>query len=426
MSTNHDKEDPELRLAESKRIQREFLERELDLRNENPNTQTVIPSDVLDLATAQSSGSASGSTSGSSDRPPLPFKTDAQSIYLLNIAHVNQHPHCSVPAFRILGGFSSSEDAQAFVQQVGVQSYGGAAIHMTEAHKKTLLCSSLKRQQNPEYVMHKIEATTKRYIDMLNRNKSEFLHNYKNKKQGKVERPSNNTSSDDTKTTSYQVLKNKKIKELEKKSKRIPNVLSRQVEVRGQRFAVISIMEDNDPCVLKGMDENEPIIIIWQCFDTEDDAKHYIKNTAKEKVTSLHMDIYNMYEWIYPTLLNPDQVQEDYRNDRLDKIMKSRKSNRKQVMQFEEFCQSVGQETPTIEFDVTDEKHTKITTPSASTMNVSCSLRGLNDRVETKEETPGVVTVETIPEDTTSETAIPETASETTSETASSNTTSEG
>ena len=383
-------ENPQKLLAESKQIQREFMERELDLRNENPQAQTVIPSDVLDLATTAHSSSGGGtSSSGSSERPPLPFKTDAQSIYLLNIAHVNQHPHCTVPAFRLLGGFPSGDDAQAFVQQVGVQSYGGAAIHMAEAQKKILLCSSLKRQQNAEYVMHKIEATTKRYVDMLNRNKSDFLHNYKNKKQGNVTRPASNASSSDadSKTTSYQVLKDKKMKELEKKSKRIPNVLSRQVEVRGQRFAVISIMDDNDPCVQKGMDEPEPIIIIWQCFDTEEDAKHYIKHTAKEKVTNLHMDIYNMYEWIYPTLLDPDQVQEDYRNDRLDKIMKSRKNSRKQVMQFEEFCQSVGQETPTIEFDVADEKHTTITTPSASTMNVSYSLQSLGSIPEITEET---------------------------------------
>ena len=71
-------------------------------------------------------------------------------------------------------------------------------------------------------------------------------------------------------------------------------------EVRKQTVAVVSIIEDPTPSVLGGMEDPEPLVIIWGCFEDDKQAKHYIYNTASKFVKDVILDIVNMYEWVYP------------------------------------------------------------------------------------------------------------------------------
>lgn len=325
------------RLGECKRMSTEFTTRE-----------------------SEASGSGAGANFNPySNLPPLPFKMPDQQYCLLNIAHINQRPRCRVPGFRILGAFETKEALKAHVQRVGMDAYGGAALHIAEMHKKTLLCTSLERQQNSVYTLGKIEALTAKYLDILDFHDREFDENRKNKTQGKT---GLSKREKNVKHSSREILMDKKFEDL-KTSAQETGVVSRIAEVRMQEFCVVSIIDDTSPEVLRAMEDPEPVVVVWGCFESEDKAKHYIYNTAEREVNKLMLDVYSMYQWIYPTLNDVDKVEEGFRDKRLEKIMNAKKKGKSNVLSFEQWCKRENREVPVQEINVvTDESGAVVNT----------------------------------------------------------------
>jgi hypothetical protein len=343
-STNSDS-----REQESKRLQKEYGQRSLEL---------------------DSSGAGNSGSNEYSDRPPLPFLDQNQQVFLIGLANRNQHPRCQIPAFNILGGFKDVTAIKRHVQRSGMDSFGGIALHAAEAHKKTLVAVGIKKQQDSSYTMKTIEEISNLYAGMLDFHNKEFQENLENKKQGSTGLSQKERLQKSTKKSSRKILLDKKFKEFQESANENYGV-GRNAELRDQNYAVVSVIDDMRPAAIKGLIDPEPVFIIWGCFDKEDDAKHYIYNTAQSKVSSVMMDVYKMYEWIYPTEMNADGVQEEYRDPRLDKVMKSRKKTKASVMKFEEFVSSQGKEVPTLEIDATGEE-TKVKTIGLGTeMTVS-------------------------------------------------------
>jgi len=329
--------DPTKPTEESERVLKEFMLREDELN--------VTNSDGMGPLTDTSSSSSS--TNPYSNQPPLPFQDPNQNIYIMNIAHRQQRPVSKLPAFRICGGFRDVDKLKRHLKSCGGdQAYGGAAIHGAPAHKKILLCSSIDKQQDPSYsnyVMEKIEDISSRYLKKIDFHNREFQENKNEHRMGKT-----GQSKNTNKTSSRKVLLDKKFKELEKKGEETGEV-SRIAEVRNQKVAVVTIMDDLTPVAQKGLEDPEPIIIIWGCFESELKAKHYILNTAQEKIKDVSLDVVNMYEWIFPTEIDCEQVEEQYRDQTLDKVMKARKNQKNAVLSFEDWCKNEGKEAPALE-----------------------------------------------------------------------------
>lgn len=118
--------------------------------------------------------------------------------------------------------------------------------------------------------------------------------------------------------------------------------MSRAVEVRNQRYAVVSVLQDYE-------DGNEPSICVWAAFDTEEEALKYNKCVASKHVSDHDLAIVSMYEWLYPHVMTSDAVDQLYRNEELNNIMKNARNSSKRVRDFERECTDHGRAVPTIE-----------------------------------------------------------------------------
>lgn len=120
------------------------------------------------------------------------------------------------------------------------------------------------------------------------------------------------------------------------------------MERRGQRFAVIVFILDEGT---KYEEDREPIFVWLASFDTIQECKSYIEDTAKDKVKDYDMYAVDMYEWLDPTVLekNKDELNESYRNPELNKVMRRRKIEKNRVKSFQEWCKESGIETPVTE-----------------------------------------------------------------------------
>jgi hypothetical protein len=309
--------------------------------------------------------------------PPLPFIDPNQNIYLINIAHRQQRPKYKAPAFRICGGFRDADKLKRHIARSGGEgAYGGANLHAAQAHKKILLCTSMEKQSNPDYVLKKIEEITALHNNMISFHDQEFNENKESHRMGKTGLSGNERARG--KMSSRRKLLDKKFKEVVEKGEEVGEI-SAMAEARNQKVAVVSVINDLTPSVLKGIEDPEPVVIIWGCFENEDKAKHFIFNTAQEKVRNVMLDVYNMYEWVYPTEMDIEQVEEQYRDPTLTKVMKARKSQKSAVMTFEEWCKREGKEAPTLEIDATDEKETKIKKIETLPAEMTVSTRDTED-----------------------------------------------
>ena len=101
-----------------------------------------------------------------------------------------------------------------------------------------------------------------------------------------------------------------------------PDTLPRDAEVRMQRFSVISIMQDYTGSL------DQPAIIVWDAFDTEEEATTYAKDSVKH--SDIHIDVVCMYEWLFPSSINLEEVREEYRDEKLSEIMHTKKTEKKE------------------------------------------------------------------------------------------------
>ena len=282
------------------------------------------------------------------------FDDPLQQVILLNICHRQQNPRSTLPGFRICGAFTNIDKLKRHIASSGgEQMYGGVNLIKADAHKKFLICTSLKKQQSPEYVLEKIQTQTAIYEKTLRFHTEEFNENKEKRQQGKTGL-SNPTSTTKKQLTSRKALLNQKFED-DKSNSFETGEIGRTAEVRGQSVAVITIFDDSSKDVLSGMTDPEPIVIIWGCFENETIAKQYINTTASKFVKDVNLDIVKMYEWIFPTLITDhvDELTEEYRNPSLNKIMHSRKAQKKTVMSYDEFCRSEGQQPSILEINVT-------------------------------------------------------------------------
>lgn len=332
-------------------------EEEKKVREEFSNRYEDVVQSSQGLASAPSSSPSPSSDNvgpnAYSDLPLLPFEDDNQRVILLNIAHRNQIPKSKVPAFRICGAFENIDRLKRHVASVGgAPSYGNANLLKADAHKKFLICSSLEKQQNSNYVMKKIDEITTRYVSTINFHNEEFKQNKESRKQGKTGLSQKERMG--KKVSSRKLLMDKMFEESSAKGNETGEVM-RNAEVRKQAVAVVSIIEDPTPAALNGLEDPEPVVIIWGCFEDDKQAKHYIYNTASKKVKDLMLDIVNMYEWIYPYEVSKrvEEIEEEHRNPTLDKMMKSRKQQKAKVLSYEEFCKKEQQTAPVLEITAT-------------------------------------------------------------------------
>ncbi len=122
----------------------------------------------------------------------------------------------------------------------------------------------------------------------------------------------------------------------------------RNSEVRGQTHVVLSVRQDipnPDPTIAL-----EPEVTLYATFDSEEKAIAYIKGPAASQVKDKNLFAVNMYEWIYPTQSESDQIPQLWRFSEQNLIMKDR-MERKKTEEYEEFCKKTGMSSQGIQLD---------------------------------------------------------------------------
>jgi len=126
--------------------------------------------------------------------------------------------------------------------------------------------------------------------------------------------------------------------------------LTRDAEVRNQRYAVVSVLLDYES-VRDGVAAVEPGLCVWAAFDSEAEAVVYAKKVAAKELPDHDVAVVSMYEWVYPHLMTSDKIPYVYRNTELNAIMKNARSAKKQVYDFGKECSAQGVEVPVREIE---------------------------------------------------------------------------
>ncbi len=147
-----------------------------------------------------------------------------------------------------------------------------------------------------------------------------------------------------------------------------PPAVSRVVEVRNQRYASLSVVRDYETAEEGDPVGDEPGVIVWAAFDTEEEALKYNKVVASKELRDHDLAVVSMYEWIYPHVMGSDKVDQLYRNEELNNIMKHARTASSRVRQFEDMCEREQIECPgmDIEPDLTEPAPRKWVPPLGS------------------------------------------------------------
>jgi hypothetical protein len=115
------------------------------------------------------------------------------------------------------------------------------------------------------------------------------------------------------------------------------------LEVRNQKYVSVSILHDYE-----GNGE-EPGVIVWGAFDSEAEAVKYNRLVVAKELKEHDACVVAMYEWIYPHLQASDSIEQLYRNEELNNIMKHARNSARTVRSFEGECATQGVDVPRTE-----------------------------------------------------------------------------
>lgn len=323
------------------------------------------------------SGVTSRSDDGSGSAAADTVLDETQQFGLLNIAYKQQRPKKERPAFRFLGFKETKADIihHAKTQVHPVDPH--CALHLAEAGKVVLICTTLERQQDLKYISEKVQLLQDLHAQDTKRRDEEFQENIKNKSQGQtgtsINKQLENTKKKKGKGKGKNKIKNFNIRQRALKASRVKpkkisnplmkgkdfsaqinkalrvNDLPPTAEMRKQKVVVITVIPDITLEVLKGNADPEPGIIFWRSFDTYDAAHEWTTTKGKKYIRNYPLDIVDCYEWIFPADVDIEKLNEGFRNPEQERIMNQRKKEKDKVSDFEEWCARENRPVPVTE-----------------------------------------------------------------------------
>jgi hypothetical protein len=245
-----------------------------------------------------------------------------EGVCLLNIAHQGRRPKHASAAFRLLGCFSNANEAVLAAQTFPTD----CDIVMIPLQRWVCLLKDATAQDKEE--TH-LQTLLKKHADSDAQRQEKFRARVEQGAEAESVASPSTTESVTAPTEAAGV-----------------GPWPRVLEQRLQSFAVVSILRDLD----RPSEEAEPALLCWAVADTEERAKAYITEELSATVTDVHLWVVALYEWLkVPEASELDAVQEHYRDERLNEIMKAKKEGPVQVKRLEAECKDKGVELPVID-----------------------------------------------------------------------------
>jgi hypothetical protein len=116
----------------------------------------------------------------------------------------------------------------------------------------------------------------------------------------------------------------------------------RSAELRQQNHVVIGIWKDYTQERMQLKIEPEPAVLLIDCFDQLEDAKKCVENTLAKYINQLHLDIVDLYAWVYPERTDPDKLpadKESWRDEEQSVIMRARKDEKQEISAYDKVSQ---------------------------------------------------------------------------------------
>jgi hypothetical protein len=245
---------------------------------------------------------------------------------LLNKGNRGLQIRSDIPCFRMLGLFKTQTDAKRHCAKFDS---GAMDIYMYKTH--TFLPINLQRHTPPEVEQTIVEQVTKQYHERKKANTQAFKKNVEDKTMGKIPESINQLKTQ----PKIGIVEDGEDEgdAGEEVSRRLE--LDTTHEIRSQRFIVWSYMEDKEI----GEEPEQPIICIYAALEDEATAIYQSKFLS-QKITDVNLVVSPMYEWIHlnARMLNDKTIPSEYRNKKLDQIMKRKQASHQQVETYVNTC----------------------------------------------------------------------------------------
>jgi hypothetical protein len=242
---------------------------------------------------------------------------------LFNAAHHERRPQASRAAFRLLGCFSDASAAKDHAASMPRD----CDLLLASMGVAFALTRSLVPDEG-EHCQRLLDAHARR----LKNHEEEFIINVAKQKTGEVSGDREVEAGPPPPPMGATPQ---------------PDKIPRHLELRHQNFAVLSVVHDTEEAA---SDMQEPAVIVWGIYDTEDAAKEAIRKKHSLQIRDLNLDVCSMYEWLQPTEVSNhlDEVEEEFRDETLTSIIAQRKNETRSVKAFRALCGEHG--APLVDF----------------------------------------------------------------------------
>lgn len=293
---------------------------------------------------------------------------DSQKVVLFNCCNEELSPSSDVPGIRIVGFFHDKEEAQRKVRRIEkiLDQDELVDFYISPVFEPFLICRNQSRMTNGKYRYDKVNYIVNIRNQFLDARKQEFEEHKEYVYDPLTEKERKDTSATlknpfrekpmpkgkpgaKKKTTTRQ-----KAVEAARKKKQQQDMMReypRELEIRDQEFAAISWLKDVSNKALKGQDAQEPVIYIYRCFATEDEALTWIQEVAMKEIDDPPVEIVRMYGWLHPTKVDYSKVPELYANQGLNDYMQALNKEQKETRSFESWCLEKNIPIPTVSIE---------------------------------------------------------------------------
>jgi hypothetical protein len=255
-----------------------------------------------------------------------------QGVVLVNIAHRDRRPRHRQAAFRLLGLFPDAAAAAEHATRLP----GDADVLLAPLRRWV----ALLREPDEQRELPHLEELGRKHRQFRKERDEEFERNHREQRTGEVctECPRTDGGVAGGAAGGAEPLASGPTEGVA--------AVPRDCELRFQNYAVISVMPDYGVPPQSA----EPALLVWCVVDTEQQARDYITSELSKEVQDVHLWVTSMYEWLSPpTTEELRDVEEEYRDEKLSEIMRSKKEAPKRVAQFAKRCEEQGMDMPVID-----------------------------------------------------------------------------
>ena len=256
------------------------------------------------------------------DSKNIPFRSDAQKVAGVHIAHQKQNCVSRTAAFRVLGMFPTEQKAKRHLEKIGSALPGFTVA----AHTWWPI---LRENPTDSGEAQKIQIRT---VDRVQK----YIKSCEDQNNKIMEQIGEEHAEDRYKESLAIYEKKHKLEmDLKIEDEKAQGLdddadieISRSDEVRGQNWCAVSIVCDPDL-------DDEPCINVLRAFEERSDCEDYVRNTCLEEDVVTKCYSVRMYEWVHPALIHTkkffDTIKTSYSYTELEELHSGKAEERRKI-----------------------------------------------------------------------------------------------